>query len=47
MTVAGLVDTVGVRIVPGNTEFKYNNNEATPSSMTFTVTHGFEGTPTY
>ena len=47
MTVAGLVDTVGVRISPSGTEFKYNGTQATPTANIFIVTHGFDGTPTY
>lgn len=47
MTVDGIQETVGVRIQPGNTEFKYNGSSATPASMTFNVTHGLTGTITY
>ena len=47
MTVDGIQETVGVRIQPGNTEFKYNGSSATPASMTFNVAHGLTGTITY
>jgi len=47
MTIDGLVNTVGVRVNPGNTEFKYDGTSATPGSMNFTITHGFEGLPTF
>jgi hypothetical protein len=30
MTITGLVDTVGVRISPNTTEFKYNGSTSTP-----------------
>lgn len=47
MNIAELVNTVGVRINPNSTEFKYNGSIATPSSNTFTITHAFDGVITY
>ena len=47
MTIASLPNTIGVRISPNTAEFKYDGSDATPSSVTFTVTQSFDGTVTY
>lgn len=47
MTVAGLVDTVGIRISPATGTFKVSGNSATPSSITFSLKSGLEGATTY
>lgn len=47
MTVAGLVDTVGIRISPATGTFKVSENSVTPSSITFSLKSGLEGATTY
>lgn len=47
MTVAGLVDTVGIRITPSTGTFKVSGNTVTPSSITFELKSGLEGANTY
>jgi hypothetical protein len=47
MTVAGLVDTVGIRISPATGTFKVSGDNVTPSSITFGLKSGLEGATTY
>lgn len=37
MTITSLSDTLGVRITPGNSSFKYNNGTATPAFVRFSL----------
>ncbi len=48
MSVVGLVDTVGVRITPGNTTFKEDaNHQGTPSQVVFGVKSGLPAETLY